>query len=66
MSNPIYPCLWFDNQAKAAASFYCNIFQHAKITTENPIVVNFDWKAKNLWDLMVDQNIKSTPLYPCL
>jgi predicted 3-demethylubiquinone-9 3-methyltransferase (glyoxalase superfamily) len=27
----ITPCLWFDNQAEAAASFYTGIFQHSKI-----------------------------------
>ena len=26
------PCLWFDDQAEAAAAFYCSIFDHAKIT----------------------------------
>nr|WP_274611392.1 VOC family protein [Pseudomonas sp. P42] len=25
-------CLWFDNQAEAAARFYCSIFDDAKIT----------------------------------
>jgi predicted 3-demethylubiquinone-9 3-methyltransferase (glyoxalase superfamily) len=28
----ITPCLWFDDQAEAAAGFYCSIFDHAKIT----------------------------------
>lgn len=26
------PCLWFDNQAEEAASFYCSIFENSKIT----------------------------------
>ena len=26
------PCLWFDDQAEAAAKFYCSIFDHSKIT----------------------------------
>ena len=42
MSNSIYPCLWFENQAKAAADFYCSIFPNSKITSENPIVVRFE------------------------
>ena len=41
MKNQIYPCLWFDGQAKAAAEHYCSIFKNAKITDENPMVVNF-------------------------
>lgn len=42
MKNPIYPCLWFDGQAKEAAEFYCSVFDHSKITAENPIVVTFE------------------------
>lgn len=41
MNNKIYPCLWFDNNAKEAASFYCSIFNGSSITSENPIVVRF-------------------------
>jgi predicted 3-demethylubiquinone-9 3-methyltransferase (glyoxalase superfamily) len=42
MSKQIYPCLWFDGQAKAAAEYYCSVFKDSKITSENPIVVNFE------------------------
>jgi predicted 3-demethylubiquinone-9 3-methyltransferase (glyoxalase superfamily) len=42
MSNLIYPCLWFDNQSKAAAAFYCSIFPDSKITFDNPVVVRFE------------------------
>lgn len=28
----ISPCLWFENQAEAAANFYTGIFQHSRIT----------------------------------
>lgn len=38
----MYPCLWFDTQAKAAADYYCSIFKNSKITSENPVVVNFE------------------------
>jgi len=38
----IYPCLWFDNNAKQAANFYCSIFKEAKIINENPMVVIFE------------------------
>jgi len=31
MTNQIYPCLWFDGQAKAAADYYCSIFKNSKI-----------------------------------
>jgi predicted 3-demethylubiquinone-9 3-methyltransferase (glyoxalase superfamily) len=39
MKNPIYPCLWFDGQAKEAAEFYCKVFDNSEITADTPIVV---------------------------
>lgn len=42
MINQIYPCLWFDGQAKTAADFYCSIFKSSKILSENPMVVMFE------------------------
>lgn len=41
MNNPIYPCFWFDGNAKAAAEFYCSVFKNPKITADTPMVVNF-------------------------
>ncbi|WP_366938417.1 VOC family protein, partial [Algoriphagus sp.] len=26
MKNPIYPCFWFDGNAKEAATFYSQVF----------------------------------------
>jgi predicted 3-demethylubiquinone-9 3-methyltransferase (glyoxalase superfamily) len=31
--NRITPCLWFDDQAEAAAQFYTSIFRHSRITS---------------------------------
>lgn len=42
MSKPIYPCLWFDGNAKEAALFYCGIFKNSKITFDSPMVVKFE------------------------
>src|SRR4030095_15766501 len=42
MKNKIYPCLWFDGNAKEAAEHYCNIFPDSKIISENRMVVNFE------------------------
>lgn len=42
MHNHIYPCLWFNGNAKEAADFYCSVFQHTAITSENPLVVTID------------------------
>jgi predicted 3-demethylubiquinone-9 3-methyltransferase (glyoxalase superfamily) len=46
MTNQMYPCLWFDGQAKAAAEFYCSIFENSKITSENPMVVRWELNGK--------------------
>jgi len=42
MNHPIFPCLWFNGQAKAAADFYCSVFNNAKIITDTPMVVTFE------------------------
>lgn len=42
MSQPIYPCLWFDGKARDAADFYCSVFAGTRITSENPLVVTID------------------------
>lgn len=46
MKNPIYPCLWFDGNAKAAAEFYCSIFDHSKIINDKPFFVHFEIEGK--------------------
>lgn len=61
MSKPIYPCLWFDGQAKAAADYYCSIFKNSKITAENPIVVNFELNGTKFMGLNGGPNYKFTP-----
>ena len=42
MKKPVYPCLWFDGQAKEAAKFYCDLFPNSKVIYESPIVVKFE------------------------
>lgn len=42
MSHTIYPCLWFNGQAQAAAQFYCSIFKNAKVITDIGMVVTFE------------------------
>lgn len=41
MSKPIFPCLWFNNNAKEAAIFYRSVFLGATSKEENPFVVSF-------------------------
>ena len=51
MTKQIYPCLWFDNQAKEAAEFYCSIFENARITQDNQMVVIFELNGKKFMAL---------------
>jgi len=46
MARPIYPCLWFQHEAKAAADFYCFVFPNSRILNESPIVVNFELNGR--------------------
>src|SRR3989338_1293994 len=51
MTNQVSPCLWFDGQAKAAAEFYCSIFNNSKITEENPMVVRWELNGQQFMGL---------------
>jgi predicted 3-demethylubiquinone-9 3-methyltransferase (glyoxalase superfamily) len=51
MSNKIYPCLWFDGQAKAAAEFYSNIFANSKLLSDSGMVVMFEVMGKKIMGL---------------
>lgn len=42
LQHPLSICLWFDGNAKEAATFYCSIFDGAQITGENLFVVTFN------------------------
>jgi predicted 3-demethylubiquinone-9 3-methyltransferase (glyoxalase superfamily) len=51
MNNILYPCLWFDGNAKQAAEFYCSVFQNSKIVDDNPLVVTFELNGKQIMGL---------------
>ena len=51
MKNEIFPCLWFDDQAKAAAEFYCSVFRNSKILSESAMVVTFELNGKKFMGL---------------
>lgn len=61
MINQIYPCLWFDGQAKEAAEFYCGIFKNSKITADTPMVVNFELNGKKFMGLNGGPMFKINP-----
>ena len=61
MTNQIYPCLWFDNQAQAAAAFYCSIFDHSGILSESGIAVQFEIEGKKIMGLNGGPMFKINP-----
>jgi len=42
MQQQMYPCLWFDGQARAAADYYCTIFPGSRVLSDNGMVVMFE------------------------
>lgn len=38
----ITPYLWYDHQARAAADYYCSLFDNAKVHSDNGMVVSFE------------------------
>ena len=61
MKNQLYPCLWFDGQAKAAAEFYCSIFPNSKISSENPMVVRWELNSNLFMGLNGGPQYKFSP-----
>jgi predicted 3-demethylubiquinone-9 3-methyltransferase (glyoxalase superfamily) len=51
MSNKIYPCLWFDGQARAAADFYSNIFPKSRVLHDSGMVVMFEVMGEKIMGL---------------
>jgi len=60
-NNTIYPCLWFDGKAKAAADFYCSVFDDAVITSENQMVVIFKSSGQKFMCLNGGPEFKINP-----
>lgn len=61
MTNKLFPCLWFDGQAKDAAHFYCSIFKNSKILSENPMVVTFELNETKFMTLNGGPEYQLTP-----
>jgi predicted 3-demethylubiquinone-9 3-methyltransferase (glyoxalase superfamily) len=58
MTEQMYPCLWFDGQAREAADFYCTIFPNSKIVNDSGMVVNFDLNGQFFMGLNGGNNYK--------
>jgi len=59
--NTIYPCLWFDGNAREAAEFYCFVFRNSKIVDEIPLVVNFELNGTRIMGLNGGPMFKFNP-----
>ena len=61
MTETIYPCLWFDMNAKEAAEFYCTVFQNSKILQETALVVTFEINGTKFMGLNGGPKYSFTP-----
>lgn len=51
MKHLIYPCIWFNGDAKEATDFYCAAFPDTEIKISTPMVVTFQIKGKTFMAL---------------
>lgn len=58
MKKKMYPCLWFDGQARAAADFYCTIFPDSRIINDSGMVVNFELNGQFFMGLNGGNNVQ--------
>jgi predicted 3-demethylubiquinone-9 3-methyltransferase (glyoxalase superfamily) len=61
MTKLIFPCLWFNDQAKSAAEYYCSVFKNSKIISENPMVVIFELNETKFMALNGGPQYKFSP-----
>lgn len=61
MNHSIYPCLWFDGQAKEAAQFYCSVFSPSNIIADTPMVVQFEIEGQKIMGLNGGPMFKINP-----
>ncbi|MBL1220537.1 VOC family protein [Chryseobacterium sp. L7] len=60
MNKDIFPCLWFDEESKQAAEFYCQVFD-GKITADTPVVMNIELFGQKLMLLNGGPHFKTNP-----
>ncbi|MDE3213944.1 MAG: VOC family protein [Bacteroidota bacterium] len=61
MEHILYPCLWFDGNAKQAAEFYNQVFDDSRIISASPIVVMFELEGKKFMGLNGGPHFKINP-----
>ena len=48
MKAPITLCIWYNNQAKEAATLYCSVFADARVTAQSPMVTEINVSGQNI------------------
>jgi predicted 3-demethylubiquinone-9 3-methyltransferase (glyoxalase superfamily) len=48
MKQKITPCLWYNSQAKEAATLYCSVFANSRITAQSPIVTAIEVNGQSM------------------
>lgn len=61
MSDTLYPCIWFDVNAKEVATCYAGIFKNASIKQDTPMVVMFEICGKKFMGLNGGPMFKVNP-----
>ena len=56
----ITPYLWYDNQAKEAATFYCSLFENSQIISDSDLIVEFELDGMHLVGLNGGPQFKFT------
>ncbi len=51
MNTTLYPCLWFNDNAKAAAALYCSVFPNSKLLQHTPMVITFELNGTHFMGL---------------
>lgn len=51
MHHPIYPCIWFDGQAREAFDLYARIFPGTRILADTPLVVTCELEGQRFMGL---------------
>lgn len=63
MNNPIYPCIWCDGNAADVAAYYCELFPHSNILTQNDLVVQFEVNGNKMMLLNGGPALNQVKLY---
>lgn len=61
MTHRLFPCLWFDGNAKDAASLYCEVFPNSRILSDNPMVCDFELEGQKFMALNGGPHFKPNP-----